>query len=257
MNQQKQQSVLEVAGRRITQDDIITQLKLTGAWYEAQAEIADDALVAQLAKKEKLTVADQELQQEFDAFRAARELHKAEDTQNWLKSTNLTVEQVEGSLESAILMDKLAEKVVDGKQIEKYYNENPTAFDYARVSQIVVDNKGKAEEIALSAREEGEDFAKLARQHSQDQVTRCGGGFVGLITREESNGYPKATTDRIFAGKPGEVIGPVQVGNSYCLMKVEDCGRRPLDDDLRFELRDEIFGQWLAERAGKPTAVSA
>src|SRR5688572_28778805 len=117
MNQQKQQNVLEVAGRRITQDDIITQIKLTGAWYEALAEIADDALVAQLAKKEKLTVADQELQQEFDAFRAARELNKAEDTQNWLKSSDLTVEQVEGSLESAILMDKLAEKVVDGKQI--------------------------------------------------------------------------------------------------------------------------------------------
>lgn len=252
-----QQCVLEVGGRQITQGDVITQLKLNGAWDEALAEVADDALVAQIAQKEKLTVADKELQREFDAFRAARALHKAEDTQSWLKAANLTVEQVEGSLESAILMDKLAEKVVDNKQIEKYYNENPTAFDYARVSQIVVADKGKADEIALNAREDGGDFAKLARQYSVDEGSKCGGGFVGLISRESSNGFSRATTDRIFAGKPGEVIGPVQMGTSYCLIKVEDSGRRPLDEELRFTLRDQLFGQWLADRAGKNAASKA
>jgi len=241
----------EVAGRQITQDDVISRLKLNGAWYGVLAELSGEAQLLQKADQLGLSVSDDELQQEFDDFRRARELEQADDTHKWLNSAGITVEQVESGLEVGILADKLAEKLIDDGQVEAYYNQNPKEFEYARVSHLVVDEEGAAEELALSVREEDEDFAKLARKHSLDKSTGCGGGFLGLMTRQETTGLPQDAADRIFAASQGEVIGPFALPDrGHCLVKVEEVGQRVLDDDLRLALRQQLFGQQMSETAG-------
>jgi parvulin-like peptidyl-prolyl isomerase len=250
MTTAQKQAVPQAAGRQIAQKDLEGRLKLAGDWDGARAELEEEATLKEVASQQGLTVADAELQQAFDRFRASREMYKADDTRSWLQSTGLTIEQVEAALEGEILAEKVAGKVITDRQVDSYYNENPTEFQYARVSQIVTADKGAAEELALSARDDGQDFAKMARQHSKDASTRCGGGFFGLITREDAAGLPRELSDRIFAAKTGEVVGPFQVADAYYLLKVEEVGRRPLDDDLRVSLRQQLFGDWMEKRSG-------
>lgn len=239
----------EVAGRQITQCDVTTRLQLSGAWFDALSEIEDEALAAQAAAQEGLTVSDAELQNAVDEYRLSRELEKADDTHCWLESIGLSIEDVEQFLEADVLQSKLAEKLIDDAKIESHYNQNPKDFEYARVSHIVTEEKGAAEELALSAREEGEDFAQLARDHSLDESTRTGGGFLGLVTRAETSGLSDDVADRIFAATAGDVIGPFDAGNGQILVRIEEVGRLPLDDDLRCEVRQQLFGQWLAEKS--------
>lgn len=224
------------------QDEIVARLKLNGAWFAAEAELAEEKLVAKVSADEGITVSDEELQQEFDGFRDSQELHKAEDTHKWLELSGLTVEQVESWLESGIQQAKLADKLIEDGQIEAYYSQNPNEFEYAQISQLVVADAGAAGELAISIRDEGEDFAKLAKQHSLDQSTRQGGGFLGLISREDAGGLPGDVADRIFAAAVGEVIGPFELpGEVHCLVRVEEVGRGELDDDVRASLRDQLF----------------
>lgn len=232
----------------VSQDDVIARLKLSGAWFETIAELEEDALVAKVAADEGVEVTDDELQEEFDALRRDMDLLKADDTQKFLESTGLTVEQVESMLEAAILRGKLAEKLVDDQQIESYFNQNPNEFEFADISQIAVADAGAAGELVLSIREEGEDFEELAEKHSLDEATNDNGGYVGLISRQEASDLPGDVCDRIFAASPGEVIGPFEIpGGAHLIIRVEEVGRYELDDDLREVLRQSLFDAKMAE----------
>lgn len=234
----------------ISQEDIIARLKLSGAWFEAMAELQDDAFVAKVAADEGVEVTDDELQEEFDGLRRDMDLLKAEDTQKWLESTGLTVEQVEGMVEAAILRGKLAEKLIDDDQIESYFNQNPGQFEFADISQIAVSDAGAAGELVLSIREEGEDFEVLAEKHSLDEATNDNGGYVGLISRQEAAELPGDVSDRVFAAAPGEIVGPFEVpGGAHLIIRVEEVGRYELDDELREALRQSLFDAKMAELA--------
>jgi len=228
----------------ITQEDIIARLKLSGAWFDAIGELEDEALIAKVSADEGLQVSDDELQESFDDYRRDLELLSAEDTNKWLAESGITVDQVEAMLESSILRGKLADKLIDDAEIDAHYSQNPADFEYAEICQIAVADAGAAEELALSIREEGEDFAELAKKHSLDEPTKEDGGYLGVITREDATGLPSDVADRIFSGSAGEVVGPFELpGGAHVIIRVEDSGRAELDEDLREMLRQFLFGQ--------------
>jgi peptidylprolyl isomerase len=241
-----QQTERQASGK-VSNADVIARLKISGAWQSAMSELTEERFLVQEARKQGLSISDAELQEEFDEFRRSRDLLKADDTLRWLESEGLTVEEVESCLEAAILASKLSEKQIDAKQIESYYKQNPKDFEYARISHLIVEEEGAAKELALSAREEGEDFSKLAREHSLDESTKLGGGYVGLLTRDDAADLPKDVADRIFSAKKGEILGPFKMENGYCVVRVEERGSRPYDEGLQSALRDELFGRWVAE----------
>lgn len=234
----------------VQQEDIVARLKLNGAWFAAIAELEYEALISKVAADEGVSVSDEELQSEFDEFRRGLDLLKAEDTNAWLENCEITVEQVESMIEAGILRAKLAEKLIDDAQVEAYYNENPNTFDYAEISQLVVEDAGAAGELALSIREEGEDFADLAAEHSIDESTSENGGYLGFISRDEAGGLPEDVADRIFAAAGEEVIGPFEIpGGAHLIVRVEEVGRHELDEELREILREQLFEAHMAQLA--------
>lgn len=104
----------------------------------------------------------------------------------------------------------------------------------------------------------GEDFYRLANQLSDDPSARQNNGRLGYFTAMQMV-YPFETA--AYAGKPGEVVGPVRTRFGYHLLKIED--RKPArgevevahimlrtgtgrDDaktrDLIFEIYDQLKG---------------
>ena len=244
------ENVLEVNGRAISYADVVARAKIVGVFAETALGLARDAAAAQAADDLGVSVKDSELQAAYDDFRRDCELHKAADTTTWLEESGLTVEDIEAYLEAGLLRQRIAKQLVSDEQVKSYYAQNPRAFEYGRVSHIVVADKSAAEELALSLREEGEEFAALARKHSIDEATRCGGGFRGLVTRDDTLNLPEDVADRIFAASAGEIVGPFESDGVSCIVRVEECGRLPLDDKLRERIRGELCEEILAERTG-------
>jgi len=79
-----------------------------------------------------------------------------------------------------------------------------------------------------------EDFAKLAREFSEDQATKAKGGDLGWINKDA-----KRDTDdplnRVFNMKQDEVSQPINKGNKYYVLKVTD-RKIPTLADARDEL---------------------
>ncbi len=237
---------LEVNGEEITLPEVLSAAQFRGQLGFLQA-LADTALIRQAAAQQGIEVSDEELQAAADQFRTKHELHKAAELLQWLADRHLTLAVWESLLEEKILTNKLRTKLTEGK-VELYFAQNKLSFDAATISRIVVANEPLAKELRSQIIEEDADFYALARQHSQDAVTRPASGYAGMVRRADLISTLEAA---IFGAVAGAVVGPFKTEAGWELVKVE--GRQPaqLDDATRAKIITTIFAEWLDERRNK------
>jgi hypothetical protein len=139
--------------------------------------------------------------------------------------------------------------------------------DYARASHIFfntyprVDQKEDPEQLRVRARtradaawkrlQAGADFATLARQVSEDQVSRERGGALGLIPREA---YGREFAFQLRRLKPGETSKPFAGTYGYHILRRGAITDRDMQDLERREFRDRK-GSELSEQIRKGAKV--
>lgn len=153
-----------------------------------------------------------------------------------------------------LLYDKeITEKTeVTDEEIETYYRENPYEFyeisDRAKVSRILIKIQAhprapeypQAEQQALDRISEirqrildGEDFAQLAKELSEDEGSARKGGDIGFVSR---GSIVPEFEDFIFSADLNELSPPVKSPQGYNLLVVhqrEEGEKRELDDEVR------------------------
>jgi len=141
---------------------------------------------------------------------------------------------------------------VTDEEIETYYRENPYEFyeisDRAKVSRILIKIQAhpqapeypQAEQEALDRISEirqriinGEDFAQLAKELSEDQRSARKGGDIGFVSR---GSIVPEFEDFVFSADLNELSQPVKSPQGYNLLVVhqrEEGEKRDLDDEVR------------------------
>jgi len=159
-------------------------------------------------------------------------------------------------------------KVTDA-DVEKYYTEHAKEFETPRqlkASHVLVRvdaEKGGGSETEDKAREKivdvirrakaGEDFAKLAREVSDDPGSKASGGDLGWVKQGDMvPDFEKA----LFALKKGELTAePVRTPFGYHAIKVTDVkegAKKPLKE-VTASIRDRLSAD-AAEKAAKAKA---
>jgi parvulin-like peptidyl-prolyl isomerase len=209
---------------------------------QAQFEIAAEEL--------DITVTDAELQTRLDELK--EEFFEGDDAkyQDELEKQGLTEEQVLKDLRTRMLSEKIFEQItseveVSDADIQAYYDENVAQFEQPasrEVRHILVKNKAKADDIHAQL-ENGGDFAKLAKQFSQDPASaEEGGKFVA------QKGATVAPFDKVaFDLETGELSEPVKTQFGWHIIEavadVEDAATQPLT-----EVEEQISTTLLEER---------
>src|SRR5438128_7993681 len=222
--------VASVQGRDLSLHELLTNLKVKGRLRPLLTEAILEKIIGHAIEQEGLKVSTEELQKAADAFRINLGLNKAADLKRWLVRNNLTPAELENGLERTLLTQKLADKVVSADAVEKFFAENRTRFDRARLAHLVVEQEGLARELLSQLQEEGADFAEMAREHSLDERTRSRGGSLGLVSRKRLNPAIEAV---VSVAKKGDVVGPFKLGPGYQVLKVEDIILGQLDQRTR------------------------
>ncbi len=107
--------------------------------------------------------------------------------------------------------------------------------------------QAKAEDILAQVRRTPADFAKLAKQHSQDPGSAEKGGDLGWFARGM---MVKSFEDAAFALKPNEISGIVRSDYGFHIIKliaVKEAQMQPLAQ-VRGEIVDEIKRQSAAKK---------
>ena len=121
---------------------------------------------------------------------------------------------------------------VNEDQLRAYYEDNQEQFglpEQRQASHILILAPEDADEAAVAEAkqqiealreraEQGEDFAELAKNHSQDPGSAESGGDLGYFGRGVMD---PAFEEAVFAMQPGEVSEPVRSSFGFHLIKLE------------------------------------
>jgi peptidyl-prolyl cis-trans isomerase C len=197
----------------------------------------------------------------------------AEEYETALTAQGLTEERLREDLEDNLVIQKLLQQEVEGKIVvsdadaRSFYDDNPEQFqqpEQIQASHIIFtleEGTGEAEKSDkrkqledLKARiEGGEDFAELAREHSQGPSAPRGGD-LGFFSRGQ---MVKPFEDAAFALDVGELSGIVETQFGYHLITVTDKKaastavyeeiERQIKDYLKQEKTSGEFDRYLEE----------
>ena len=234
-----------VNGKEISAAEALRSMKLSNRLWALESSL-EDMVVEERAKQQGLTVEAGELQTAADDFRRQRGLHSAAATEKWLEEARLSLEDFEQMLERQLLREKLKAQAIPDDAVERHFAENRQMYESAELSQFHVGTRGKAEELLAQINDEGADFAELASQHASDDAARSNGGRVGQVNRKALSPEVEGV---VFGAKAGEVVGPLETDQGWCLIKVWSLHQPTLDAAMTQRIREQLFREWLNENA--------
>lgn len=255
-------------------------LGLTPAYIQARAaslqaadQLADDVLsqmelerlLWQQGESLGLLPTDAETQQHEDAFFsgwtnvAVESLAADADAQQWIdhwysaaaEVSGLAREEIRGLFAYDALRDKLYARISAGVPAEEMAAEtrhilcsfNPD--DPVNPAEPSAEQRASAQACIRQAQmrlANGEDFARVARDLSDDATSAAQGGAVGsVLLSYMADAYAQA----VESAAPGSVVGPVETSFGLHLIEVQSRGPRALTEDERAEAQQGYFDLWL------------
>lgn len=257
------QGLLDTFGSRVhkLKDFEATQLK---DLIEKNAlKLAEKNLLLEEALKAKSSVTDEELSTVLNEQFA--KMGGEEKFLEMLEGQGLDIANVKQNLEEELVIRqfldrKLADMAqVTDEEIQKEYNKDKTAS----VRHILLLTQGKSDAEKMEARKKmeelltrarnGEDFAALATEYSEDTGSKERGG---LYEDFERGAMVKPFEEAAFSVPVGDISDIVETTYGYHILLVVDRKKesRPLDE-VRGELesklkqarKEEIFNSYLSE----------
>jgi peptidyl-prolyl cis-trans isomerase D len=185
---------------------------------------------------EQVTVSDDEVKQFFDNNQA----NYTAPEQIKLNYIQLSVDEIAQSLD------------VDDTELKQFYADNKDKFvgpEQRRASHILIegnDADALASIESIQQRlQQGEDFAALATESSQDPGSAAQGGDLGFFQRDVME---PAFEEAVFAlEQVGEISEPVKTEFGYHLIKLT--GIRHAEGKSFAEVRDEVEALYRRQQA--------
>lgn len=228
-------------------NDFVRILKLTGQFASLLEQIVRDRLVVHAAKRLGLTPAPEEVQERADQFRRVLGLHRAADTNRYLTSLGVTLDEFESFITDGLYQEKMMERVCDGRAVEEYFRLNAPRFDSVEVRHMLLNGMGEAREMMSVLHDDPASFEDMAREHSVAD-TQVQGGMIGRVMRGALRGDIEA---KVFNAAAGDLLGPFPSadGVRFEIFSVGERHPAGLDEDTAAEVRRLLREQWLAARA--------
>jgi parvulin-like peptidyl-prolyl isomerase len=193
----------------------------------------DQALIEQEAKLKGVTVSDAEFEaamQDIIAGSGGADAFAAQ-----LAAVGQSEADFRAGQRAAMLASRMRDLVIA---------DVSTTAPQVHARHMLVDNADLANSL-LTQLLAGADFNSLARQYSQDTLTRDGGGDLGWFPRGVL--ISKEIEEAAFALQPGQYSGVVQSAFGFHIVQtIESEPSRPLTPDQLLAVQQAAFEQWLA-----------
>ncbi|MCM3768438.1 peptidyl-prolyl cis-trans isomerase [Neobacillus niacini] len=244
-----EEAVATIGKKEITRQDWLHELE-TRYGKDVLRDLINQQVVQEMAKKEKIKISDQDVEREFRMLLATNHSvgpNSKLDEKKWK-------EQIRNNL----LLEELLTKDVNisEKEVKSYYDKNKHLFDVPEayhVSHILVRTKKEAD-AAYNELKQGSSFSALAMERSVDEFSANEGGDLGYITDGDEQ-YPRIYIDTAKKLKKGKYSKPVQVDNTYVLLKLEEkiSGKKYSYEEVKSQIRRQIALEQMKTPASATT----
>ncbi|RCJ40333.1 peptidylprolyl isomerase [Nostoc punctiforme NIES-2108] len=228
----------------ITNEDILSQVKLSCKIPEFVEGIVTRKIIANAAAEAGIKVETEELQKAADQMRLMNKLINADDTWAWLEKHSLCIDDYEEIVYSTVISGKLAAHLFADK-VEPYFFENQLDYTAVVMYEVVLDDEDLAIELFYAIKEGEMSFYDIAHKYIQDTELRRKGGYRGIVHRK--NLKPEICA-AVFAAKPPQLPKPIVTSSGVHLILVEEIIQPQLDNVLRHKIGLDLFQQWLKQQ---------
>lgn len=229
--------------------------------------MVDDALILQQAHELKLTIEKAEVDRAIDEVRKQNGLSE-DQFREVLGQQGYTWEGYRHELRNQLLRFKVINTAVRAhvniseEDVRSFYNQSVRQAGgnrSAHLRHVLIavpagaDAKTQAERRAHATRvlEEAratKNLGELAKEHSDDELTRDKEGDLGWIS--EKDGLPAKFAEVVFAMDVGEVRGPVRTDHGFevvQLLERKDSDARPFEE-VKDQIRQQLNSQQLEKQ---------
>ncbi|MCP2730064.1 peptidylprolyl isomerase [Limnofasciculus baicalensis] len=240
---------LTIDNQSITLAQALAYLRATGDLQPFLLKIIRQHLLeTELQTRDDLEIDSTIIEQAVIDFRLENQLTNPDRFQEWLKTQGISYAEFRYQIAATLKIEKLKVEVT-APELEKYFNDNKALLVQVVLSRIVVADKDFALSLKNQILEESSRFELLAREHSLTD-DRLLNGMMGVVPLGQ---IPEQLQEFVATAKPGELIGPLEIDGRYALLCVHQFLPACLEGQLKRELQDQIFDQWLQEKAQKLT----
>ncbi len=176
-------------------------------------------------------------------FRLERQLTSSEIFQQWLVSEGLNYAAFRKKIAFNFNVEKLKARVTQ-PNVQEYFIERKIYLDRVVLSRLVVEDQALAEELQSQIIEDSARFEQLVQEYSVT-TDRISNGMMGPVSRGAMPDTVRASVD---LANTGELIGPLEIDGFWYLFRVENFLPAALDEQMRQELEEELFEQWLEDK---------
>jgi peptidyl-prolyl cis-trans isomerase SurA len=226
---------------------------------EILRSLIDNELMLQRAEKAGLVATDADVDARLNELKAP---YTKEEFDKQLKDWGLTLEELKAQVRRDESVKKLFNKDITSKiditdaEVASFYNANRGSFNLpeprVHMAQIVVttqadpnvhnlkNDKAKNEEEAgrkmqmIDARlKQGEDFAMMAQNYSEDPTTTPNGGDLGFMGESALDKVSPELKKLVLSLQPGQMSPVIRTPSGFQILKMiskEPAGQRDLSD---------------------------
>jgi peptidyl-prolyl cis-trans isomerase SurA len=248
-------------------------------------KMIDDELIAQAAEKANVTVTSEEIENAFRNIAGAERMTVAQLIQLARQSSGLSEQEYRDEIRRQLLEGKMLQLRVKGRvritdqdvqsafdravREERRRREYHPAWIVLRIlpgssPEAVEERWALARDIAARAAK-GDDFGALARQFSDDTVSKGAGGDLGVRAPQGSqaaaSGKREVMSPELEAVllqlEPGQVAAPTRAGDAVVVMKLLsrqpsryttlEAARMEILQRLQNEILTKAKRKWLEE----------
>lgn len=206
-----------------------------------------EAYLISRARRMNIGVSETELQQAADQFRMRNGMTSAEQTREWFQREAISDADFAAGLERDLIVEKLRRRITD-PLVDQAFQANIQRFAKVRFRRALVGSEGEARDAMDAIASGRSSFEEQARLRSLDLATKNSGGDGGVVRRVDLN---EQLANIIFQAQIGQLLGPIQAGQGYLVLRVEEFLPAEIDDGIRNGIRKELFDNWLRQELSK------
>ncbi len=210
-------------------------------------QIIDKTIIEQEAKRTGIVITDNEVELSIQEMQSFYNLDK-QDMEKGIKEQNITEEGFKDQWKFQLITRRLIQREIKGsiaitdEEVARYYKKTygeeleKGNVDELEIAHILISSKTPqiASQIAERAKQ-GEDFARLAKDHSQDAMSASGGGVLGHFKKGE---LVEPLDQAVQNAEINEIVGPVESPAGFHIIKVLD--RQEIKNGISKTYSDEI-----------------
>jgi peptidyl-prolyl cis-trans isomerase SurA len=240
---------------------------------EVLRSLIDNELMLQRAEKAGLIATDADVDARLNELKAP---YTKEEFDKQLGQWGLRLDELKARIRKDESVKKLFNKDITSKinitdsDVANFYNANRGSFNLpepqVHMAQILVtprpdpnshnlkndkahnDDEAKRKIQALEARlRQGEDFAMLAQNYSEDPVSTPNGGDIGFLPESSMDKTSPELKKMVLALQPGQLSPIIHDNEGYRILKMiskEPAGQRDLSDPrVQQSIRETLIGR--------------